>query len=268
MSAQVTENTIKYFQYHKGADLPVFVSYEAANYGPEISTALSRMKFTEVTVDDYEAAVKQSPYARLLTIEEASAGVSRQIMYAQASDRYGNESIVPKDGYRIYRHKGVAVIIYAFSAREWSLGFTGHFGHDEKEFRVVMNRYLSWALAPLGIVGFWGSPVDEGIVVMNQRESEGEVVFIDVRGRRTFSIDGSDRMKSNFRIIRLDGTLHKRNIIMKNSEVMAFLSATTSFIDSQGLSVGVRQLIQALAREVEGLVHPRESFKPRTDLSL
>lgn len=267
MSTQLAENAYKYYQYQKGQELPVFVRCENEQ-AAELDGALTRLRFSEVSEDDYQIIAKRNPLTRLLTIEEASTNVAKQITYAAASDRYGLESIVPKDGYRVYRHKGVALAVYAFTAREWTLGCLSHFGSDEREFRITMNRFLSWALAPLGIVGFWGVPVEEGIVVMNQKDSEGEAIFIDVRGRRTFTVDGSGKMKARFRVIRLDSTLHQRNVSMNQTEVMAFLSAATSFIDSQGLTVGVRQMIQGLSREVEGLVHPRESFKPRTDLSL
>lgn len=268
MTTQVTENTMKYFQYQKGHKLPVFVRFDSTSFGNDLNTVLNSMRFSESSETEYNDAAKQNQHARLLDIQEASPAVARQIAYVASSDRYGAESIVPKEGYRVYRHKNVALIVYAFSAQEWTMGCESHFGSDEKDCRVVLNRYLTWALAPLGIVGFWGVPVEEGVVVMNQRDSTGEAVFIDVRGRKVFSIDGINRMKPRFRVIRLDNSLQNKNLKMNSSEVMAFLAATTSFIDAQGLSVGVRQMIQSLARDVEGLVHPRDSFKPRTDLSL
>lgn len=268
MTTQVTEKTMKYFQYQKGHKLPVFIRFEGATFGSELSTVLGSMRFSETTEAEYNDAVKQNTQSRLLDIQEASPGVARQIAYVASSDRYGAESIIPKDGYRVYRYKGVALIVYAFTANEWTMGCDSSFGSDDQQCRIVLNRFLSWALAPHGLVGFWGVPVEEGIVVMNQRDSGGEAIFVDVRGRRTFSIDGSDRMKPRFRVIRLDNSLHNRNLKMNSSEMMAFLAASTSFIDAQGLSVAMRQLIQSLARDVEGLVHPRDSFKPRTDLSL
>lgn len=268
MTTQVAEKTIKYFQYQKGHKLPVFVKFDSTSFGSDLVTVLTALRFSESSETEFNDASKQNSHARILDIQEASPAVTRQIAYVASSDRYGAESIVPKEGYRVYRHKNVALIVYAFSAKEWTMGCEPDFGSDEKDCRVVLNRYLTWALAPLGVVGFWGVPVEEGIVVMNQRDSGGEAVFIDVRGRRTFSIDGTSRMKARFRVIRLDGTLHNKNLKMSSSEMMAFLAASTSYIDSQGLSVGVRQMIQSLSRDVEGLVHPRDSFKPRTDLSL
>ena len=55
---------------------------------------------------------------------------------------------------------------------------------------------------------------------------------------------------------------------MTNEELLSFMSAHSSYLDYQGLSVPVRQMIQTLAKMTEGLVHPEESFRPRTDLSL
>lgn len=116
MTTQVTEKTFKYFQYQKGHKLPVFIRFEAATFGCELSTVLGSMRFSETTEAEYNDAVKQNTQSRLLDIQEASPGVARQIAYVASSDRYGAESIIPKDGYRVYRYKGVALIVYAFTA--------------------------------------------------------------------------------------------------------------------------------------------------------
>ena len=135
-------------------------------------------------------------------------------------------------------------------------------------FRSILNRYLSWALVPMGIIGFWGVPVDEGVVILSQDESEGEAVFVDVLNSSVLSLDGQKTVKGPFNILRLDSTLHDRNIGMSREELISFMSQYCTYFDYSGLSYPVRQLIQHLSRVSIGLVYPRESFRPRTDLSM
>jgi hypothetical protein len=104
--------------------------------------------------------------------------------------------------------------------------------------------------------------------VLRRKEALGEAVFIDVREKRIFSIDGVTPMKSNFTILRLDSVLKDKNIPMSNEELISFLTVNSTFFDYQGLNVPIRQAIQSLVKVAKGIVHPRESFKPRTDLSL
>jgi hypothetical protein len=133
---------------------------------------------------------------------------------------------------------------------------------------MIINRFLTWALVPHKIVGLWGVTVDDGMVAQRPIDSKGDAVFIDVVGLRMISLDGVKKLRPHFKILRLDPTLKGRNIKMSNEELISFLSAYCSYLDSSGLSVPVRQMIQTLSKMTEGLIHPEESFRPRMDLSL
>lgn len=267
--------TIKwtYFQYFKMFNFPVYVRCDLNNFNPDMTKFLLGLQFSEIEEKEVEAVeevLRTHPHARLLTIQEASPRVARQIDSVIESDRFGAESIVPKPGYKVYRYKETALMVYSTASQNWEMGCFYDFGSQEIEniCRAVMTRYLSWALAPLGLVGFWGVPVDEGAVVMRQWEVGSEAIFFDVRKRLFLSIEGNRRVGPRFKILKLDPTLKNRNIRMTSEELLSFLSLHCSFFDFEGLSTPVRQLIQSLTQQVEGMVHPKESFKPRTDLSL
>ncbi len=262
-----------YFQYQKELNLPVYICIEPLAFEQRFSDFLSEIKFTKLS-DKEEIEAKKHiathKHSRVLQIGEATAGVSRQIQMSTESDRYGLESIIPKDGYRVYRYKNIALMIYSFAAKEWQLGCYTNFGNKENlvHSRAVINRFLSWALSPLGILGIWGVKIDDGIVAQRLFDSKGEAIFIDINNQRILTVDGVKKMTPRFKVLRLDPTLKNRNIRMTNEEFLSFLYSHCSYFDYAGPTVPVRQLIQALAKISEGLVHPQESFRPRTDLSL
>lgn len=262
-----------YFQYFKDAGLPIFIKTEAAAFGMTLQDFMAKMKFQLIPEKDHagvENLIRSQTHARVLSITEATHLVAKQIEQTAESDKYGPESITPKEGYKVYRYKGCALIVYSFGAKEWQMGCYENFGSKKTELasRIVLNRFLSWALAPLGIVGFWGVPIDDGVVVQRSAEAVGEAVFFDVMAKKIFTLDGEKKWNAKFKILRLDPILKGRNIKMSGEELLSFLSSHTSFFDYSGLSVPVRQMIQVIAKSTEGLVHPQESFKPRTDLSL
>lgn len=262
-----------YYQYQKDLNLPVYLSVDLSSFENSFSDFLTKMKFHKLGDKEEASALedlKKNNQARILHISEASPIVAKQIQSMMESDRYGAESIIPKDGYRVYRYKDTSLMIYSFGAKEWQLGCYKDFGSNQFQFesRMVINRFLSWALVPHGIIGLWGVTVDDGMVAQRPIDSKGEVVFIDVVGLRMIAIDGIKKLRPHFKILRLDPTLKGRNVKMTSEQLLSFLSAYCSYLDSSGLSVPARQMIQALSKMTEGLLHPEESFRPRTDLSL
>jgi hypothetical protein len=262
-----------YFQYQKDLNLPIYLSADLGSFENNFGDFLVRMKFHKLNEKEELAAIadlKKNSNCRILHISEASPIVAKQIQSTMESDRYGAESIIPKVGYRVYRHKDVGLMVYSFGAKEWQLGCYKDFGSNQflMASKMMINRFLSWALVPHGILGIWGVAVDDGMVAQRPLDSRGEVVFIDIVGLRMISQDGVKKLRPHFKILRLDPTLRGRNIKMTSEELLSFLSAHCSYLDSSGLSVPVRQMIQSLGKMTDGLIHPSESFRPRTDLSL
>ena len=265
---------IQYFQYHRDFDYPVFVALEDNENQENIEGLLAQVGFRKIQgneIDGMQKELSDNSHARSLCIKRASMRVVGQIESAVTSDRYGSESILPKSGYKVYRYKAHALVVYSYAASVWECGVTDLFCAGEESFfaaRTILNRYLSWALAPLGVVGFWGVPVEDGSVVLKQKDSQGEAVFIDVRNHKFLSMDGATSLPSRFKLLRLDRHLRRKNIKMRSDELLSFLSVHTSYFDPEGNSLAVRQLLSALSRLCEGVIHPSESFSPRSDLSL
>lgn len=272
----MSDTNTKYFQYHRDVEFPVFLKVEevdAFSYADSFYSCLNQLNFVEIKdseIDRAMADLSQNPTGRLLTIKPANHKVARQIVSASHSDRFGHESIFLKDNYKVYRFKNQALLVYAYAADAWECGVMDSFGDgDEGIFamRSVLARFLSWALAPLGVVGFWGVPVKEGLVILKQRESQGEAVFLDFKNEKIFSMDGSKKIPAFFKILRLDSTLKNRNIIMSSEELLSFLSVHTTFMDPEGHSTPIRQLLQAVAKRGEGVIYPRDKFQPREESS-
>ncbi|MBC7712154.1 MAG: hypothetical protein H7177_02380 [Rhizobacter sp.] len=265
-----------YYQYQKELNLPIYIALDPQNFDSGLGDFLLSMNFNKLSEKEEPAALaimKKNNASRCLNFFEATPGVSRQMQASIESDRYGLESVIPKPGYNVYRYKEIGLMVYSFGVKVWEYGCYNDFGSAKEPAkklaaRIVINRFLSWSLVQHGILGLWGVTVDDGMVLQRSVESKGEVVFVDVVGNKVLSLDGVKKLGPKFKVLRLDPTLRGRNIKMTNEELLSFLSAHCSYMDYSGLSVPVRQMIQTLARMTEGLVHPEESFRPKTDLSL
>jgi hypothetical protein len=268
------EQNFTFFQFKKENDYPIYIKCQVQHFGPELLSFLKNMGFEKLS-DTEREEVEQNmdviPDCRVLLLTEASPLVARQIDQPQETDQYGKESLIPKEGYKIYRYKSHAMVIYSYVSIEWQMACFSDFGVEEDQnqaYRTIINRYLSWSLAPMGIVGFWGVPVKEGIVVMKQEDSIGEAVFFDMNNGLLLSMDGIKKVSPRFKILRLENNLRVKNKRMSKEELMGFLSHHTTFMDNRGMTVPVRQMVQVLAQTVEGMIHPKESFNPKSGPSV
>lgn len=254
------------YQYQKDLQIPVYVKLPLAEFSNEISSFLKSMNFEKLKENESELAqssIESTPNAKLLLITEAGSTVARQIDQVQESDQFGKESLVPKEGYKIYRYKSVAMIIYSFAAYEWQMAAFSDFGTIDQNiniYRTVITRYLSWALAPLGIIGFWGTPTKEGAVILKQQEANGEAIFFDVNKGLLLTLDGIKKVHPRFKIIRLVPSLKTGSRLMSKEELYSFLSQFATFLDFQGSSVAIRQMIQILSHSIQGVLIPKQEL--------
>lgn len=265
--------TYTYFQYFKGMGLPIYVKVNLSHFDSEIVDFIKSLKFEEMNAEEVEslkAGLDTEKNAKVLSLEEASPGVMRQIGSFRESDQFGAESIYPKENYQVYRYRGLALMLYGHNFKEWQMGCSYDFGTSEHLLasKIIMQRFLSWSLAPLGIVGFWGVPVEEGMVVLKPSQAAGEVVFIDIFKRWNYTQDGHKKLKSNFKILKLDSSMKDTSVRMRADRLIPFLTAHCTYFSYDGLSIPIRQMIQNLCRNYEGHIYPSESFQPRTELSI
>jgi len=267
------EKEFTYFQYYKDLNIPIFIKLSLADFEIDMASFLNEICFSQISSQEFkkfEETVKDKSKIKILRFSEATPAVAQNIHFFHEGDLFGLESITYKKNYKIYRYKGISIGIFSVGAREWELGCFSNFGISASKAACVtiINRFLSWGLSSSGVVGFWGVPVDEGVVVMNQHDSKGEAVFFDLYKNVVYTMDGVKKLGPGFVIMRLDRILRNRNIRMSSSELASFLAVNCCYFDTDGLSLPIRQMIRTISLNISGLIHPKENFKPRTDLSL
>jgi hypothetical protein len=261
MNSEVT-----YYQYQKGLDYPVFVRCEDKDFEHSFSGILSSFGFTKLTAEELKTVSFEQSQTKVLKIEKANLRVSKQIDQGHSLDQYGPENITQLGSYDVYKYKGVGMLIFGDGNYFWELGVKSNVEKYTNEIKTMMVRYLSWALAPKGIVSFWGVPVDEGIVVMKPKEANFESIFIDVKAGVYITQDGVKDMPAGMQILRLDESLKERVKGMSKEELVSFLSTNNCFFSYKGLDFKVREAIYELVSMVDGYVYPVENFQPRNDL--
>ena len=259
------------FQYHADMKFPIYVRL-SSDLGRDFANLLFQMKFYELPHNEREEFEKKEheKSTKILSVTEASAPVAKQINNMHEGDRFGQESIISREGYKVYRYKSLALVVFSFKSTQWKMGCVKNFGSEshKQASKIVLCRFLSWALAHHGLVGFWGVPVEEGMVVLRPIESQGEAVFVDVRNHQVLTFDGLTSLSGQFQVLRLDPTVKNKKVSMSSEQLLSFLSVSSTYLDSTGLSVPIRQLIQTFSKNVEGAIYPKEQFLPRADLSM
>lgn len=244
-----------YFVFRKELGLPIYIKCFLGNFRENFVEFLNSMGFEKITGEPSPENLEGGG-AHILEMKRANSVVASRIRSSLESDTYGPESIVPRDGHRVYRYKGVALLLYSAGPREWVAGCFEDFGTgpDGLAYRSIIGRYLSWALAPRGIVGFWGKFSSPGLEVMRQGESRGEIVFVDIRENRVVTGEGVKPLGPEHRILRRDKSVGKEKIRMSREELASFLIAYTSYMDYPGPIMPLRQAVLAISSRMEGVV--------------
>jgi hypothetical protein len=253
---------ISYFQFQKELGYPVFVRFEDNDLQHQYEPLLTAMGFSKLDEDEFKQVEIINKKTRILKIQTASIKVKKQIEQPGMYDSYGQESVTDFGTYDVYRYKSVGMIVCGFNSTIWEAGVKS-IERYPLEIKTLITRYLAMALAPFGIASFWGVPVSEGFVVMNQAEANSESVLIDIDNNCYITQDGIQSIQVETQILRLDEFLNGRVKKMSKEELASFLSNKTCFLSSRGLDHRIKDSIFKLVHHVEGVIYPRANFKPR-----
>lgn len=262
-----------WFQYNKTLNFPIFITFPEKVFSTYFESFLMAHKWFRLAENESKTIdiVLKEKNAKVLVVEECSPVVARSLRAVGpggGGDSFfagSNESIGLKEGVRFYKYQNEAMFLYSFVNSESKMGCFQDFGSKEKIARHIINRFLSLALSAHGIIGFWGMPVEEGIVVMRPEDAESRVVFIDIFKRNIFSDEGVTKIAANCKIFRLNSLPKSKSLKMRQEELFSFLYHHCAYFDIQGPSAPVRQVIQEMAKTLEGVWLPFESFRPRLE---
>ena len=272
-SLDMEDKKLTYFQYQKSLNLPIYIRMDTGRFDPHLPALLEEMNFGRLSPEEAEEVpgrVERKVDGRLLTLEEASPIAAKKIDFMGELGKYGEESVVPGYGCRVYRYRSVAMMPYSHQSPLWGLGCFKDFGSQEKVVvsRIVLNRFLSYALAPMGIVGFWGEALEEGIALLPQNRSVGKAVFVDVKSENILSSKGFCRMGSRFKVFRLGSRYLNRDVQMGAEDLLPFLFSHLIYFDYGGPAEPVRRAVQGLSKLVTGVDCAPSNFYSMSNLPL
>ena len=256
-----------YFQYVKDIQHPLFLRLNLDGFNQEKTQKfLEQHQFSKVNEEIFSALKEQYPsHYRLLTLKKASSRVAKHMGPFPSPSSWNSEDIILKKGYQLYRFQGHALMVYSPFYPEWELGVHGEFGTSQNQtvYRIILNRFLGLAGAPLGICGFWGAYGESGVVVMDKISSLGEAIFIDLKNDCVLTMEGPKPLGRKFGFIRLDASLRGGHRRMSGEELLGFLSSHCVFLDPKGLSLPVRQMVNNFSLHYQGWIYPPSHFTPQ-----
>lgn len=262
----MSEQNFSYYQFRKELGYQVYLRFDDFDFENQLTETLEVMGFDKVERDKIKDQSYDMNQTRVLKISKASPRVSRQIDSTDyVFDKYGPESFSRMGDYDVYRYKGVGMMILGEASLLWELGLKNT--EDVNALRVILTRFLSFALASRGVVGFWGVPIEEGFVVMSPKASNFESIFIDLNQSAILTFDGKKSIETDMQILRLDSTLSNGIKKMKPENLVSFLSMNTTHLSFDGYDIRLKDTVYELAKIAIGFVYPEDNFKPRLDIS-
>lgn len=257
-----TEKSFSYYKFRKSLDYEVYLRFEDFEFENRFTEVLDLMGFDKLERDKVKDKDFNPYRTKILKVVKANPRVSRQINRSSYEfDEFGPETLSQMGRYDVYRYKGVGMMILGEGTLFWELGIRTT--EDHTALRTIFTRFLSFALASVGVVGFWGVPIEEGFVVMSPEASNNEALFVDLEKNIIITYDGIKDLDSDFQILRLDSTLRNEMKKMSREDLLSFLTMNTSHLSYDGSNPAVAETILELSEVAEGFIYPEANFKPR-----
>lgn len=255
-----------YYQYRPELKYQVFLRLEDHDLDNTLSLSFENLGFKKLEEDELKGMAFDKSQTRVLKISEASPRVASQIRgFGSGLESYGPESLSSHGNYQIYRYNGFGMMVFSENTPSWELGLVNP-GQNREKFEMMLVRFLSWALASRGVVGFWAVPVEEGFVVMKPVESKGEAVFIDMGQMKIITRDGFRPLNSELQVLRLDETLTNESKKMAKEALLSFLTTNSTHFSYHGLNPAMRTSLYEFTSIATGFVYPTVNFRPRANI--
>ena len=164
-----------FFQWQKDHGYPVFLRMGSEMMEGRLQKLIGDLGFIEIPEADHKKIPANRPGTKILTLSRASTRVTQRVMLPDSLDRFGHESLTYQGETQIYVYRRLGMMVFSTASSMWELGLASQLEttEDLMGLRVVLNRFLAWALAPMGVIGFWGVATTEGLVAMKQNQSFG-----------------------------------------------------------------------------------------------
>ena len=258
-------NSGQYYQFRPELGHQIFIKLEDQEVENLLLEDLSRIGFEKIDHDDVKAIPYTPGKTTLLHIRPAGLKTSKQIKnFNGGMAKYGHESLTHHGAYQTYHLRDTALMVFSPENPKWELGILLD-NNKHEEYRLILNRFLSWTLAKENILGLWAVPVDEGIVVMKPVEAHYESCYVDLERGLLYTFDGIREIDDSFQILKLDSDLKDNVIKMKKEELVAFLSSKLTYFSYSGPTFGLKNSLFQLTKMADGIIYPRDHFKPRSD---
>lgn len=259
------QENLTYFQFQKEIDYSIFLKIETDLLTNEIKEVFTQLGFEILDKEAFHKKGFKKYETKVLKITKASFKLAKQIKKTFVGmESFGNENLTTHGSYEVYRYSDVGMMVLSHASSEWEMGLID-FERNVHGIKVMLTRFLAWALEPYGVISFWAVPVEQGLVVMNLKESNAESVFIDLKNERILTQDGVRRLPAFLQVLRLDSTLRGESRQMSKEELLSFLSTNNTYFSQGVFPKGLRSTLLEMIQFSEGIIYPRENFEPREE---
>jgi len=248
-----------YFQFRKTHNYPVYLRFRQEELNPKYLHLLNELGFSELTDIETKKISLAKSHTRMLTVQGASARMQLQINGSDLLDKFGLESLTIQGSTPVYTYRTVGIMVSPQQKPLWDLALHHTISQTEQMIglRIVLVRFLSLALADLGVLCYWGTVKDETVIVMKQNQSFGEAVIIDLNKRTIFSNGGEMRLGAHLKILRKDKD-SKSHVVMSREELISFLSVSTCLMSFNGISTSMKRAVMSLSSISSAAYAPNE----------
>ncbi len=203
--------------------------------------------------EDWEKLVRNKEY-KILKITPASLKVQKHMhQLAQEMGVYGNEIVKNHYYYQLYCLKSQALLVYSQGGKIWEAGVCLQQLRVD-QVKILIQRFLSLTLFKQGVLGFWGRYENAELYLENQTQSEGNVVYIDLKRQLILDHREMHQLSWGMKLVRHHSSYSGDDVKLTPEQVMSYLLMGTTFLQNHHLyQQSLKKNCLQLAKIVQGV---------------
>jgi hypothetical protein len=246
-----------YYQFHKSFGYPVFIRLDADLLEGRLQKVILDLGFFELDEKERKTIPVNKSSTKVLSLKKAPIRVIQQVKTPTSLDQYGQETLQMNGNFQVYTYRNFGMMVFSAASSYWELGLCSELQNTEEltHLRIMLTRFLSWSLGPMGMIGYWGVTTQDGMVIMKQAQSFGESVFVDLDKKLILSGQFTKNFGGDFVIYRAERSVPQNKMIGKE-ELISFLTTSTTFLSYSGIPFLMKRNIFDLGANTRGEYSP------------
>lgn len=245
---------IIYYEYGKNGGYDTYIRLETSSLENDLKEILNEANFFKVDLKNK----KLNPKAQFLKILKAEGRILSEIKKEEKFDEI-NSSIDGLDLVKVKSCGFLATSPYKTTSELYLIEEI--ILRNSYKIKLLLSRYLAFALAPKDIFGFFGVLKEDKIFISRKPLPSGEFFFVDLKRKKILQSDEKN-LNEFTKILRLEEDYIGSERALSKEELMGYLMASQLYTNTDRVKKKLYEFSYEFSKNFKARIVKDLEFNP------